>query len=385
VTIAPSARPTVASVYLDGRASLIWDKVIQGVDQFERAHESNPDLAVTIDGDRRTRAADIAMYAGLTFLPSAACVGIAAAVGGVLHPLAGVAAVAGMGAFFGKGAWRSFETCCLQPTPWAHQTRYVVGEGVSPTPVAEPGVERLQNLVSSHDAPRHVLYLSGHGDDKMIAGMKIGDLEAGMQSTPVSHTIIDCCLGAQLEVVSRLAPWAGFVLASTHPIPAQGLPIEAMFAPDVVGAADDREAAVKMAEVSAEAVGSWSVTDTHEVSEKLLPSLDTLGRRLAAEIRQGNGSLVRDALGDTRSPEFLVMRKADLGSFLEELSERPFPAETKAAIDEAREALAATVVYQKGESGLSFRLNPKHLPETGLPEGWREFLGEAGYRFKPLF
>lgn len=377
--------PIRTSVYLDGRASLIWDKVLQGVEQFEDAYEANGNLAVTIDGDRRTRAADVATYAGLTLVPSAACVGIAAAVGGYFHPLAGVAAVAGMGLAFGKGAWKSFEASCLQPTPWAQGMRYKVGSGATPSPVATPGVERLRDLVGDPQAGRHVLYLSGHGDEKKIAGMKIGDLQAGMRDTNVSHTVIDCCLGAQLEVVSRLAPWAGFVLASTHPIPAQGLPIEKMFAPSVVGAADDREAAVKMAEVSADAVGSWSVTDTDQLAERLLPSLDVLGHRLAEEIRGGNRALVRDALGDTRSPEFLVTRKADLGSFLEELSERPFSAETREAIEAAREAFADTVVYQKGELGLSFRLNHRRLPETGLPDGWREFLVEAGYRFKPFW
>ncbi|MCA9780609.1 MAG: hypothetical protein KC800_27985, partial [Candidatus Eremiobacteraeota bacterium] len=214
-----------------------------------------------------------------------------------------------------------------------------------------------------------------------LAGMNLNELSAQMQGSKLDVTILDACLQGQLEVLTRMAPWAGVVLASPHKIKARGLELEKLLAPQTLAQASPLDAATRMVQLEKSTTPSFAVVDTHRLQENLLPALDSLGRRLAESWDEGSVSRqVKGALADAVGTDGLFSRRVDLGSFLEKLGERQvLPEETSRAVESFR----TTVPFQKNKHSVSFHLKAGRSDQT-LPAGWRDFLQKLDLSFKPL-
>lgn len=370
----PQARPTLVSAYIDGRASGIQSPVLDGVDQFEKATDANPDLQVVVDGRRRPDWLNYSLTAGALAVPVAGWVGFTLA--GYPHEALAIAGTLAVGSAVGVYS-------CLgqtfQARSWEHGARYTIGGDNLASPVAKAGPEKLGSLIVENGAKypgaRHVAYLSGHGTREEIVGMKVEEIGEQLAGRQLDGMVLDACLTNQLEVLSKLAPWAGVVLASTHVVPAKGLPIQKMFAPEVLNQADESQVFSKMAEVAAPATYSFSAIDTRVLKTEVFPKLDHLGRRLAEELRQGHRTPIRRAL---RRGQGFISSRVDLGRFLTALEQAPLSDQTQKAAGAAREAFEKSLLYQKNEHNLSFDLG--EADDQSLEPGWREFLQEYDRR-----
>lgn len=370
-----SPRPTAVSAYLDGKAVLIERQVLQGVDQFERAGQATPELRITVDGVRRSRAGELARFAAFTLAPAAASAAVGVGVAASCGPLVGAAVGTALAAGLSGAGWKYLGLAFAAPR-WRSEQRYTVGQGSEPSG-GGAGAPRLRNLLESSaqtcPASRQVLYLSGHGDGQRLAGMKLQDLRS---MPPVSVTVLDACLGAQLEVLSHLSPWAGLAIASAHLVPGRGMPIEKMLSASTLQQADTASLAGSLAQAAAPRLKSVSVTDTEALAGSLLPALDRLGR----ELSEGDRSQVRRALAGSRSPGWFSSR-VELGSFLQQLGQRDLAPRT---LEAAQAALAQTVSCAEKGSALTFDLSSGARREA-LPEGWNSFVEGLGCRRKPLW
>lgn len=351
---------------------------LDAVDRFERAQEASlGTLQVTIDGQRHDRTKDVLTFAALGVAPTLAATGIgyhlAGAVGAVVGGVAGAAVALLPAGYFLNRARKAPQ--------WTPQTRLTLGQQPSPSPVAEAGPARLRSLVdenrSKHPEARQILFLSGHGDRREVAHMKIAEMGEAMRGSKLDATIVDACLLGQLEVLTHMAPWAGLVLVSPHKILAKGLELPEILSPRNLAVPDLREATVAMAKEAKSTTPSFAVVDTEKLQQKLLPSLDDLGRALTRSDR----AAVLEALGDSLGTDGFLSRRVDLGSFLGQLEKAEIaPAETH----KAREAFSQTVPFQKNEHSLSFHLKAGQTDQS-LPKGWRDFLQFADRTFKPLW
>lgn len=368
-----SAQPAVVSVYLDGKATLIERQVLRGVDQFERAQKQNPELRVVIDGQRRSRLAELGRFAGLTVAPMGLSVGVGVALAAV-DPLLG-ATIGGMMLLgLGGTGWKNLALAFTAPR-WQSGTRYTVGQGCAPTPVPEAGPERLAELIRSNQDPsrRHVVYISGHGDGKKLVNIPVEQLPHSLPS--VDLTVLDACKCAQIEVLSHLAPWSKNLISSAHTVPGRGFPIEKIMA--------HRDNPLEAASAAAPAATSLSLVSGEHLTDGLLPSLGRLGESLRGELQAGNRREIRAALADSRNPDWFGSR-VNLADFLEHLSERKLSEKTHEQLNTAIRELEETVLYSKNDFSLSFDLRRGREVEA-LPEGWREFLTELDYRWKPIW
>lgn len=369
-------RQTVVSAYLDGTATHIQSHVLDGVEQFEEAVAAEPSLRVIVDGDRRSNWGNYAMAAGILALPSLAAG--AAALFGV-----GLPAKALKGLAFGGSlvalvpAYRALRQS-FEGTAWKHQARYTIGGQNRPSPVPEAGAERLRSLLAesanTYPNARHIGYISGHGTRTEVANMNFGELQQKLADQKLDGLVLDACLTNQLEVLSKLAPWAGVVLASTHILPAQGLPISDMFAGEVLSQPDDKALFSQMAEKAAPAGFSFAAIDTEVVKQRLTPSLDRLGERLAAQLKEGDSAPVARALRDSSGPRWGYSGRADLGHFLKSLQGESLDPGLLAAAAEAQKALQEALLYSKDKNTLTFDYRDSHQ-DPSLGPGWREFLG----------
>ena len=202
-----------------------------------------------------------------------------------------------------------------------------------------------------------------------------------LRGNPVEQVILDTCLGGQLEVLARLAPWSQFVLASPQPIPAIGLPFEKMFARSELDKSP-RDLASSWVEQGKRITPSLAAWDCEQFRQSLLPALDQLGSRLAGEIGLGKRGEIREALRQSQNPDRLFSGRVDLGSFLRSIQDQSLSAETLQAAHKAAEAFAASLVNSQNEKTLTFHLVRERNDES-LPGGWRDFLKAADFRFKP--
>lgn len=352
------------TAYIDGKATLIESHVLDGVDAFHRAEEK-VDLNFAIAGRRRSKTAQYAIAAAYAAAPVAAL-----ALGTAMGSLGQGAMMAAITSPILLGSWRALQAAQAAPDfkPDKH------------------GCDELKELVATQarrfPQALHVVYVSGHGDHNEVAGLEFEELSHTMRGARIDVTVLDACLCSQLEVMSRLAPWAGVVIASTDPVPAKGYPIEKMFAPEKLQHGDARSLGKELAETAQDAASSLAAIDTTVLRQALLPALDDLGNRLSQEIDSGNRPAVRKALKDSAS-RGLFAASVDLGSFLSQLHTVELSDTTEASLAKARLAYDQTMVHTKNEFGMSFWLDATQ--DSTLPEGWRGFLETAGYSRRPAF
>lgn len=379
--VAQEPQKTVVSAYIDGKASAIESPVLDGVDQFERAVAKNPELTVIVDGQRHSNFRGLAIATGIMALPIA---GLAYGIATGLNPEK--ALLVGMG--FLATALPAYKTVAqnFQGSSWAKSSRYTIGSEPVATPVKSAGVERLKSLVQqtsqAYPRSRHIVYFSGHGDQDEVASMEFSDIQRALGSERVDGVILDACLTNQLEVISKMSPWAGVVIASSHVVPAKGYPIEKMFSNEVLSQKDDRAMFRTMAEQTAPATFSLSAIDTRVVKSRLLPELNQLGDQLCEELQSGSRPHIEKALGQSHSPNWVFDRRVDLGSFLEKLSEQPFGTDTQQAIESTRAAFDEALIYHKNKNTLSFDLQTSRNDSSVGPD-WNRFTTELDRGYKP--
>ncbi len=207
VKILPHKKPVrvAVSAYIDGKSETIESMKLDAVDRLEKAQEASQGLMqVTLDGQRHSRAKDLALFTGLGLLPTVAAVGLGGHFGGVVGACVGGA----VGLAVCTLPSTHFLGRALKAPQWKTDSRLALGGEASPSPVSEPGPERLRSLVQQnreqHPEARQVLFLSGHGDIDQVAHMPWNELSQSMEKTPVDVTILDACLTSQLEVMSHL-------------------------------------------------------------------------------------------------------------------------------------------------------------------------------------
>ncbi|MCA9794453.1 MAG: hypothetical protein KC910_21745 [Candidatus Eremiobacteraeota bacterium] len=381
-TVQPRLAPshTVVSAYIDGKASGIEKQVLRGIDQFERAYQkADSELTVVVDGQRRSKSSGKQMGALLMAAPLVAGTLVGAVAGAQFGMFAGMA-LAPVTLLTG---YSMYSAASAAPN-WEAGARYTIGQGSAPTPVAESGVNRLHDLVvanaKAYPTSRHVIYLSGHGEHDEVAGMKFKDLAATMGDTKVDVTVLDACLTSQLEAMTRLAPWAGVVLASSHVVPAKGLPIEDLFSHKNLAAEDLGDWAAS----AEKGAFSLAAIDTRALQSELLPSLDKLGGLLSRELESGHRADIRRALARSKSPGWFFTERVDMSSFLDKLEQAPLSEVTQKAVANAKEAMKKTVLHQKNAHSFTFALDRDRNDQT-MPPGWRNFLDSADYGRKPLW
>lgn len=373
----------VVSGYVDGKAQSIQTQVLGGVDRFEQAAQaSGGGLVVRIDGQRSPRALQFAT-AGAFALAGA---GVAGASWALAASGAGLAA-AGIGGLFGlyvASLGEDHLRQALKAPQWKGQQPVQLGQGPLPASSPEPA-QQLKGLIQGNlrDFPssRQVVSLAGHGNHQQVGPLTYPQAAEALRGNPVEQVILDTCLGGQLEVLARLAPWSQFVLASPQPIPAIGLPFEKMFAPSELEKSP-RQLASSWVDQGKEITPSLAAWDCEQFRGALLPALDQLGSCLAHEIGQGKRGEIRQALRQSQNPDRLFSGRVDLGSFLQSLPERDLSPKTLQAVQQAAQAFAASLVNSQNEKTLTFHLVRERSDEA-LPAGWRDFLKAADFRFKP--
>ncbi|MCA9792647.1 MAG: hypothetical protein KC910_12660 [Candidatus Eremiobacteraeota bacterium] len=378
IDAATPTRPllTAVSAYVDAKSAHIETLKLRAIDRFERAEQqADGQLQVLLDGQRHSRSHDGLLFSAMGLLPTALCASAGHALSGSLGALVG----AGVGLVLFALPATFFLGRALKAPQWKAEERLEINGPSRPT-AAPAGTQRLASLLeeSRRRAPeaRQILFLSGHGNRTQVAEMDMDALGKTMRDRPVDITILDACLVGQLEVMSRLAPWAGLVLASAHPIRARGLELEKMLRPEHLNQLDPTTAAVGMAKEAVSTTPSFAVIDTARLQSHLLPALDRLGEQLAAE-----PAGLRSILAGSLSSNGLFSARVDLGSFLTRL------AEARPASQQAQEALQeyhACVPFQKNQHGISFHLRAGRNDQT-LPAGWRKFLTRLDCDFKPLW
>ena len=382
--IASTVKKPIVSVsaYIDAKATHIESLKLNAVDRLEKARDnSDGAMDVVLDGQRHSRAKDAALFAGLGLAPAA----LASWAGWGLHGATGalVGGAIGLAAFTAPAGY--FLGRSLKAPQWKAETSRHLGHSTEPSP-GEAGPQRLRSLVDQakeiNPQARQLLFLSGHGDRTTLASMDLSEMSTALENSKLDITILDACLQGQLEVLTRLSPWAGLVLASPHKIKARGLELEELLNPQILAQDSPLETACQMAREAKSTTPSFAVVDTTQFKERLLPSLDSLGGKLADSWSDSSVSAgVKSALAAAVGTDGLFSRRVDLGSFLKELERRKIlPEQTSLALD----SFKSTVPFQKNEHSVSFHLKAGRDDAT-LPKGWRDFLKALDLSFKPLF
>lgn len=363
------------SGYIDAKAHSIQTQVLGGVDLFDKAsHANQGDLVVRIDGQRSPRALQFAIAGG--FLTAGA--GLAAA-GWALASYPGLAAGGLLGLYVAFQAEDHLRQALKAPE-WKGSHPHQLGAGPLPASQGQPS-DKLKQLIQSNlkDFPssRQVVSLAGHGNHHQVGPLTYRTAARALQDNPVEQVILDTCLGGQLEVLARLAPWSQFMIASPQPIPAIGLPFDKMFAPEQLDKSP-RELVSSWVDQGSKITPSLAAWDSDKFRHSLLPALDQLGARLVSEDR----SEVRRALRKADTPDWLPSGRVELGSFLKNLEQAKLRPETQKLVQQARQAFQETLVKQQNEKTMTFHLKRERDDES-LPQGWRDFLKAADYRLKP--
>ncbi len=276
--------------------------------------------------------------------------------GGFSQPLVGF----GLGMLAGGiGLWSGLKKAISGYTApqWQPGTRYTVGRGCEPAG-AETGPERLRRMVESnlqaYPSGHQVVVLSGHGTDRQVANLAWTEVGQQMEGLRVESTVIDACSAARLEILPHLTPWSTTVYCSPHKVPTHGFSFEHLLQPKLLGQPDPEGWLGELAQDTY----SISAIDGQAFNTRMLPALDRLGRHLSHNLEPA-----RAALGRTPPLGRFSSRRA-LRHFLEALAQQGID------IDEASQALAATVVATKNDFSFSFDLKDT----AHLPRGWRDFV-----------
>lgn len=217
--------------------------------------------------------------------------------------------------------------------------------------------EAWQKSLSNWPQSRHIIYISGHGYQDKAAGLYFQDLGKSVRGAEL--VMLDACNGGQIEALIKLADSAKVVVCSEHTVRASGFPLQSMFGKSEFPE-DPKALATALVQSGAKGRPAESLVavDLQALRDRLLPSLDKLGRSL-----QGSDlSLARQALQASERTDTSSKNTVDLGSFLANLPEIP-------EVLAARQALNQAVLAMTGHGTISFdTYSPGHMPE-----GWRDF------------
>jgi hypothetical protein len=242
----------------------------------------------------------------------------------------------------------------------------VVGNG----PRASQFEQLWHKNLSQWPNSRHVVYLSGHGLQRSAAGLSFDDL--GQSVRGAEAIVLDVCNGGQLESLSKLTHSARVAVVSEHTVRGYGFPLESMFG-QTAFAADSRDFATALVRSAARGRPAQSLVgvDLQALDQKLLPSLDRLGRSLIRLSQAGQQETLRRCLDRSETTDADDYQSVvDLGSFLAQLEKEPALVASCPELARTTEAFNQTVVAMIGHGTLSF----DRRPATHLPEGWRQFL-----------
>lgn len=379
--IAPTiACHTRVSAYLDGRASGIQTHVLDGVDQFERAVKRDPGLSVCVEGQRNSRGWRTAL-AGATMAATVAL--------GAAATLAGAPALVGFGIAAALTATVALPVATLarqdfEARNWSGKQSYEINSGRGEAHSAQdtPSDRLAGMLEKGGQASRHVAYFSGHGTQTRIVDISTDEVAEALRGHQLDLSVFDVCLAGQLEVVSKVAPWAGIAILSSRPVPGKGFPIEKLFAPEQLKTPDNRELGKAMATLAAPSVKSLCAVDTVALhAGGGFDALDRLGRALKSELENGSRKAVIKALRSSRSPQ-LFSSKVDLVSFLRATEASSLKPATRQAAVTALQHLEEATIYQNGKLGLSFDLKAEKLPKS--LSGWQDFISTMRLGSKPM-
>ena len=248
--------------------------------------------------------------------------------------------------------------------PWSHVQTKVISKS--------PKMSQFQQLWAENQrafpSARHVVYISGHGDQKSAAGLYYKEIAQTVQGAEM--IMLDACNGAQLESLSKLTDSAQVAIASEHKVNGLGFPMDMMFARPHLPQ-DPRQLAAEMVESTSHVQRAESLVaiDLPALKTKLLPALDGLGPALLQQ--RDFKKQIKAALKESeRSDTGRLSPKVDLGSFLAGLAEIPGLQHACPQLNAARSSFDQTVLAMMGAGTLTFDLRP----DKQLPEGWRQFL-----------
>ncbi len=373
------------SGYFEGDAFPAGGKVLQSVsDLQELQHTSHGQLAGTVAASRRARWIDSLVGSAIT-LPGLAIVGL-----GVFAGIATSSLMAGLNVSAFSLPFLMLGTDLLasglHSTGLKSNNILRLGRGVEQLKSGSDNLDRLKHSLESSAAnyPRalQVCYLHGHGGDgKRIAGLDVEDVGRVLKQHKVDLTVVHSCCCCQLEVLSKMSPGAGLVLASAGPISTiVGWQPKKMFGDKALKSSTPEELAVAVAQGASGRSFSLNVIDAGKFEKELLPCLDSLGIQLLEEQRGPNQKSIRQALADAHGSFLGLGPHVDLGSFLKELAKQPISQATRKEIEQAAQALQSSTTFHKNDRGMTFSLEG----DASLPEGWNAFLRSTGFKNKPL-
>ena len=361
--------------------------------------------------------------------------GLAAATALGLGSLTGGLGVAFLGAPVVWNGVRQLKQWAELPR-WQGMRTFHIGQGEvargGHPPEARAWMERLGQSMKEYPGSHTVMLVAGHGLGYYTsAGMPTHELGKAMETLeqPVDIALFDSCLMGNVEALAQLGDRARIAITAEGLMPTQrshlgALPLGSMLQ-QAAGEADLKQAASKMVDLAADSmlerrgpdsekveklrqewaeeddpdlkrihktlldlysspVPGLAAVDLEALQNKLLPSLDQVGKELSERLRQGEMKDVLRAARESRLSDSKAFH--DLGRFLDEL---PGP-----TAKQAREALQTTLIAQRSEagsemSGLSIQLLPIEVaPEgtrvesdpisqpqdlRGLPDGWVQF------------
>ncbi len=381
--------PMLITFFGDSSTPDIGGHVEAQVGGFERALSNHNSPAVVRGVMAR---GSILKDVGLTALPALlGAEGVAGlgAAGWGLAMLAGGSAAAGLGlvgaglAVAAFGAWGVKQTLpmmrnglkkikdrlsgmSLKPGSWSHVQQAVISRGPSLGQFKHLYAENMER----YPASRHVVFLSGHGNQKGAAGLNYADV--GQVVKGADAIFLDACNGAQLESLAQLSGSARVVVASEHTVAGRGFPLDRMFGrgnfpeqPRDLGAALVQAASREMPSESLVAV------DVKVMKEELFPALNELGKWMKVATDRGWGGRIREAMDASIQPSNGIGgigKKVDLGSFLHKLGEIPelrCPEQLR-----AQHAFDRTILSMSGNGTVSFDARGS----KSLPEAFNAFL-----------
>ena len=248
--------------------------------------------------------------------------------------------------------------------PWAHVQTRVIDKG--------PKMSQFQQLwaenTRAYPQARHIVYVSGHGDQKSAAGLRYDELGQTVQGAEM--IMLDACNRGQLESLSKLTNSAQVAIASEHRVNGLGFPMDQMFGRHEF-ARDPRKLAADMVESSSHSQRAKSLVavDLQVMKNQLLPGLDALGPALLgqADLRKQ----IKTALKESqRSDTGRINKKIDLGNFLARLAQIPGLQQACPQLNATRASFDQTVLAMMGEGTVTF----DRRPDSQLPAGWAQFL-----------
>ncbi len=421
-----SAQKVNVIAHIDASEEVVEPFLARRLDEFEEAkQQAGPDLSITAGVTRKGSNPTSKVIKGLGLLGVQAALPVAGfAIGGVVGLGIGLVGAAGMYALGltrqGLGELESarHHRACLPDGDWSGRRIYQVSAddkpGIASTVMQTSDSNRPPTTgeLASYFAANmdrqatNVVYVSGHGlGFRQVASMPTGQVaralhEASQQSGLKPDVLVmESCLMGNLETLEHLSGTARVAVLSEEVLNCEALPLKDMLVSASAQGGTPQEIGRKMVELAG-ATGQVQTLAAFDLDR--LPavnsSLDKLGSELLAELGRGKRDEIQQAAreaGKFPQPgilflERLMLNFSDLGSFLTALDGQDLAPETRAAAQEAHQALESMIVARatgegyENASGVSYLKKDTPWLEAGpemgayrdtpnLPASWKNF------------